>query len=66
LIATSRIIAKGHGIRDVNRLVQNYGGKARDWVKRSSAPLVLTGRVSEVHWYECHGVGKFEMKVKQV
>jgi hypothetical protein len=27
LIARSHVIAKGRGIRDLKRLVQNYGGK---------------------------------------
>ena len=29
----SRIIAKGKRIRDINRLVKDYGGNASKWVK---------------------------------
>ena len=66
ILATSRTIAKGRGIRDIERLVQTYGGKARDWMKKSSAPMVIDGQMAEIHWYECHGVGRFEIKIKQV
>lgn len=47
LIARSRVIAKGRGIRDLKRLVQDYG-------------------VYEYHWYEHHGIGRFEIKIKKV
>ncbi len=66
MLAVSRVIAKGRRIRDVDRLVLTYGGKARDWTKRSTMPVIIDGRLSETHWYECHGVGKVEIKIKQV
>jgi hypothetical protein len=36
MIAQSRVIAKGNRIRDVQRLVETYGGKRSQWVKKSS------------------------------
>ena len=59
-------IAKGRGIREYAQLVMRHGGK--NWMKRKgTATVELDGRTSraEVHWYECHGVGKVKMKVKQ-
>jgi len=59
-------IARGHGIREYAVLVERYGG--RNWVKRKGMALVeLNGVVAraELHWYECHGVGKVKLKVKQ-
>ena len=65
-IAHSRVIAKGRGIRDVNRLIQDYGGKASMWTKKSSPPVEIGGEVYEYHWYEHHGIGRFEIKIKKV
>ena len=58
-------IAKGRGIREYAKLVVQYGGK--NWMKRKGTAIVeLGGQTAraEVHWYECHGVGKVKMKVK--
>lgn len=52
------------GIRDVRRLVRQYGGKPRMQVKKSSGRVLLDGRPAEVHWYEHHGIGRFETKLK--
>lgn len=66
LIARSRVIAKGRGIRDLKRLILEYGGKPSMWTKRSSPPLEVDGEVYEYHWYEHHGIGRFEIKIKKV
>lgn len=65
LIARSRVIAKGRRIHDVERLVERYGGVASGWVKKSSPPLQVDGERCEYHWYEHHGIGRFEVKVKR-
>lgn len=62
------IIAVGRQIHDVTKLWKKYGrGK---WRK-----LKGIGRVrladgyecdAELHWYEAHGIGKQEMKVKDL
>ena len=41
LIAHSRIIAKGRRIRDLRRLIQDYGGKPSMWTKKSSPPVTV-------------------------
>ncbi len=41
-IAQSRVIAKGERIRDIQRLVDQYGGKRSKWVKKSS-PVFESG-----------------------
>ncbi len=66
LLARSRVIAKGRGIRDVQRLVQDYGGKSLMWVKKSSPVVEINGEMYEYHWYEHHGLGRFEVKAKKV
>jgi hypothetical protein len=66
LIARSRIIAKGRRIRDLDRLLKDYGGRASAWVKKSSPPVEIGGHLYEYHWYEHHGLGRFEIKRKRV
>ena len=61
------IIAVGKKIRELRRLQRMYG-RAR-WRKFKGKALVRfkgTGvtRVEEVHWYEAHGIGKRELKIK--
>jgi hypothetical protein len=65
-IVASETIAKGRGIREYALLVNSFGGK--NWIKRKGVATVdIDGAVgrAEVHWYECHGIGKVKMKVKK-
>jgi hypothetical protein len=59
-------IAAGSGIRDRRRLQRVYG-KGR-WRKlRGIATVRLvdgTIHVAEIHWYEAHGIGRKEFKLK--
>ena len=59
-------IASGREIRQFRRLNRRYG-KGR-WRKRKGLAMVrlLDGEVhrAEVHWYEAHGIGRREMKIK--
>ena len=59
-------IAAGRGIRDRKRLQRVYG-KGR-WRKlRGFATVRLadgTIHTAEVHWYEAHGIGRKELKLK--
>ena len=60
-------IAVGRGIRDLERLQRLYG-KGR-WRKMKGEVLIRphSGRVrlTELHWYEAHGLGKKEVKRKR-
>ena len=59
-------IATGRAIRQLRRLRRRYG-KGR-WRKRKGLAIVRlqdgTGHNAEVHWYEAHGIGRREMKIK--
>jgi hypothetical protein len=66
LLSQSRVIAKGQRIRDVQRLVETYGGRKSRWVKKSSPGFEIGGRQYEYHWYEHPGIGRVEVKRKQV
>ena len=66
LLAQSRVIAKGKQIREVKRLVAQYGGKTSKWVKKSSPQIEIEGQTIEYHWYEHSGIGRFEIKEVQI
>lgn len=66
MISQARVIAKGKRIRDVQRLVTTYGGKPSQWVKKSSPLFEIAGQQYEYHWYEHSGIGRMELKRKQV
>jgi len=61
-------IAKGHGIRALKRLQRRYGRgqwrKLRGFARVRLADGLLA--VAEVHWYEAHGIGRREMKIKRL
>lgn len=54
-------------IRDLPRLRQVYG--AGRWRKRKGIAQVRlpdgTVGKAEIHWYEAHGIGRKEMKIKR-
>lgn len=66
-ISNVQIIAVGRRIRQLERL-RRLHGKGR-WRKMKGEALVrlVSGRVrrAEVHWYEAHGVGQSDMKIKR-
>lgn len=66
-IRSSETIARGHGIRALARLRRTYG--SGQWRKRKGEADVRlpdgVTRPAEVHWYEAHGKGRFELKIKR-
>jgi hypothetical protein len=60
------VIARGQAIRELDRLKKKYG--LAEWRKlKGIADVRLpdgTVARAEVHWYEAHGLGRREMKVK--
>lgn len=65
-IEKTETIAAGSSIKEIARL-RKYYGKGR-WRKMKGFTTVefSDGSISkaEVHWYEAHGRGKKEMKIK--
>ena len=59
-------IAQGSGIRCLGRLQKVYG--IGNWKKKKGFATVVfedgASARTEVHWYEAHGIGKMEMKIK--
>jgi hypothetical protein len=60
------VIAKGRRIRALERLLREHGGKPSMWTKKSSSAVEIDGDLYEYHWYEHHGIGRFEIKRKKV
>ena len=61
-------IAVGHAVRNRRRLARAYGlGKWRKMkgVAEISLPDGTTA-MAEVHWYEAHGLGRREFKIKRL
>ena len=61
------IIAKGPGIREINRLRKIYGdGNWRKMKGIAHIRLPPSKKIylAEIHWYEAHGIGKKEFKRK--
>ena len=60
-------IAVGRGIKNLNRLNKVYG--STNWRKmKGICHLELEDSAvleAEVHWYEGHGIGKKEIKIKK-
>ena len=61
------IIAVGNSIRDLRRLVESYGAGRWRKLKGVATVRLSNGRVRrvELHWYEAHGVGKKDFKIKR-
>jgi hypothetical protein len=61
-------IAMGRSIRVRVRLRKLYGGVRWRKLKGIADVCLPNGRrvVAELHWYEAHGVGRREMKIKRL
>jgi hypothetical protein len=67
-ITNIETIAVGSSIREIARLRKVYG--TGRWRKLKGMALVRLFDdmicEAEVHWYEAHGIGKKEMKIKYI
>lgn len=59
-------IAVGTGVRDRARLKKQYGKGRWRKLKGTAQVKLVSGRIrlAEIHWYEAHGLGKKEFKLK--
>jgi len=60
-------VAKGPGIREINRLRKSYGDGNWKKMKGIAHIRLPSGKIhlAELHWYEAHGIGKKEVKRKR-
>ena len=61
-----RVLARGREIKSLGRLKSTYGGRTRDWTKRSSSQYVgRDGMRQQTHWYQNRRTGqRVEYKTK--
>ena len=66
-ISNIELIAVGTAIRELPRLRRAYGAGRWRKLKGIAAIRLPDGRIGkvEVHWYESHGIGKKEVKIKR-
>ena len=66
-ITEIEIIATGSGIRDLARLRKQYGRGRWRKLKGIAHIRLASGRIrlTELHWYEAHGIGRKEVKRKR-
>jgi hypothetical protein len=66
-ISAAETIAESTSIKDLSRLTKMYG--RGHWRKRKGDATVELDngelRSVEVHWYEAHGIGRKELKIKR-
>ena len=66
-ISDVETFAVGNAIRELPRLRRAYGSGR--WRKRKGIAVVRLSDGSvckaEVHWYEAHGIGRKELKIKR-
>lgn len=65
-ITNIETIAQGTDLRDRARLWKQYGRGRWRKLKGVAQVRLLNGkiRLAEIHWYEAHGIGKKEFKLK--
>ena len=66
-IAHVETFATGSSIREIARLRKLYGRgrwRKRKGIARIRLPDGVT-RLAELHWYEAHGIGRREFKIKR-
>ena len=61
------IVATGKKIKELRRLRKVYGeGKWRKLKDNATIELENGSKyLAEIHWYEAHGIGKKELKIKK-
>jgi hypothetical protein len=66
-ISDAETIAVGSAIREIKRIRRVYGPGR--WRKRKGVARVRlqdgSVRLAEIHWYEAHGMGRHEFKIKR-
>ena len=67
-ITNVEVIATGKSLRERKRLVKFYGRGRWRKLKGFAAIRLRDGTIAkaEVHWYEAHGIGTKEIKIKRL
>lgn len=66
-IKETKVVATGSSIREIGRLNKFYGKGRWRKLKGFTRIKLDDGAIynAELHWYEAHGIGKKEFKIKR-
>jgi hypothetical protein len=66
-VTSIEVIAAGGSIRNLRYLIDTYGPGRWRKLKGTATVRLRNGRVrrAEIHWYEAHGIGKKDFKIKR-
>ena len=67
-VTAVEVIATGKSLRDRKRLAKFYGRGRWRKLKGFADIRLPDGRIgkAEIHWYEAHGIGRKEIKIKRL
>ena len=67
-VASIEVIATGKKIRELTRIRKAYGPGRWRKLKGTARVIFKDGSTAraEIHWYEAHGIGKKEFKIKRL
>jgi hypothetical protein len=67
-ISKTETIAVGNAIREIKRLRKSYGPGRWKKMKGKATIRFSDGIIckAELHWYEAHGIGRKDMKIKKI
>jgi hypothetical protein len=67
-ITDAQRIAVASGIRELRRLCKVYGMARWRKLKGTARVQLPDGKIcfAEVHWYEAHGIGRRQLKIKRL
>ncbi|HWS17203.1 MAG TPA: hypothetical protein VN223_04275 [Candidatus Elarobacter sp.] len=67
-IAGIELIASSRSIRELKRLRKAYGRARWRKLKGTASIKFSDGTIhqGELHWYEAHGIGRKEIKIKRI
>ncbi|MCW5959664.1 MAG: hypothetical protein KIS76_05830 [Pyrinomonadaceae bacterium] len=67
-IVNKETIARRSSIDELQNLREKFGGDKWRKIKGEAQVELLDGsiRLAELHWYECHGIGKKKLKIKKL
>ena len=68
VIEEKEIIAIGGKIRDIMRIQKQHGPGRWRKLKGIAKVRLESGKIcrAEIHWYEAHGIGKKNIKIKRI
>ena len=67
-ISDIETMAVGNSIREISRLRKSYGSGRWRKMKGKATIRLPDGMIckTELHWYEAHGIGRKDIKIKKI